>query len=245
MAELKTLDYAPNYAHIIELDITPNEGAPTWAWAQRGITSCVPASQETTVEDAYYHLLGSKETSVTEVKVSIAMTGHRMYGDPAQDFVQSRALLTGDDRKTHYRWTHPDGTILTGECTLSGLVPGSAMGEANNKGDFSYTINFNTVEVEPDSGDKVAMPISVSATDVSVQVGKTVEANAAVSPTDANQRCHYAIDDASIATVDIDGAITGVKAGETMLTIKAASKPSIVGQAKVKVTTTGGSSSQS
>lgn len=236
-ASAKTLDFAPNYAHIIEIDITP-DASPTWAWAQRGITSCVPAAAETTEEDAYYHLLGSTETSVNDVKVSIAMTGHRMYGDPAQDFVQSRALLTGDDRKTRYRWTHPDGTVLTGECSLSGLVPGSAMGDANSKGDFSYTINFNTVEKVPGTGDMTAMPTSVTVSDVTAQVGKSVAASATVAPAGANQKCHYAIEDGTIATVDEDGNVTGVKAGETVLTVKAASKPSVVAQAKVKVGTT-------
>ncbi|MEF9877737.1 MAG: hypothetical protein RR772_12560, partial [Gordonibacter sp.] len=59
MSTSETLDYAPNYAHVIEIDITPEKAEPTWAWAQVGILECKPESDEKTSEDAYFHLLGS------------------------------------------------------------------------------------------------------------------------------------------------------------------------------------------
>ena len=230
----ETLDFAPNHAHVIELDITPEEAAPTWAWAQRGILECVPESDETTSEDPYYHNLGQIATSVDAIKVAIAITGHRLYGDPVQDFVQGRALLVGKDRETNYRWTMPDGTVLTGECTLAELVPGSGMGEANAKGDFGYKICLNTVDTE-NPGEAVLLPKSITATAVTATISKSTPAKASVLPEGANQRCHYAIKDASIATVDQDGNVRGVKAGKTTLTIKAASKPSVHAQCDVTV----------
>lgn len=230
----ETLDFAPNHAHIIELDITPEEASPTFAWAQRGILECAPESDETTSEDAYYHNLGQIATSVDAIKVAIAITGHRMYGDPVQDFVQSRALLTGKDRETHYRWTMPDGTVLTGDCTLADLVPGSGMGEANAKGDFGYKLCLNTVDME-DAGEAVLLPKSITVTAVTAAMGKDTAVKASVLPQGANQRCHYAIGDTSIATVDQDGNVRGVKAGKTTLTVKAASKPSIHAQCDVTV----------
>ena len=230
----ETLDFAPNYAHIIELNITPEEASPTYAWAQRGILECAPESDETISEDAYYHLLGQISTSVDAIKVAVAVTGHRMYGDPVQDFVQSRALLVGKDRETQYRWTMPDGTVLSGDCTLAELVPGSSMGEANAKGDFGYKICLNTVDTEK-PGEGVLLPKSITATAVTVGVSKTTPAKASVTPEGANQRCHYAISDESIATVDQEGNVRGVKAGKTTLTVKAASKPSIHAQCDVTV----------
>lgn len=235
MAEnTETLDFAPNYAHIVELNITPDKPEKTWAWAQRGILECAPESDETTSEDAYYHLLGQIATSVDAVKVAIAMSGHRMYGDPVQDFVQSRALGVGKDRETQYRWTMPDGTVLTGDCTLAELVPGSGMGEANSKGEFAYKICLNTTEVEA-KGESTALPKSVTLAAVTVAVGAETAAQASVLPENANQRCHYAIGDASVATVGADGTVRGVKAGKTTLTVKAASKPSVVAQCDVTV----------
>ena len=231
---IETLDFAPNYAHIIELNITPGDASPTFAWAQRGILECAPESDETTSEDAYYHLLGQVATSIDSIKVAIAMSGHRMYGDPVQDFVQSRALLVGKDRETQYRWTMPDGTLLMGDCTLAELVPGSGMGEANAKGDFGYKICINTVDTVK-TGESTVLPREITATAVTVAVNKDVPAGATVTPAGANQKCHYAIADTSIATVDLDGNVHGVKAGKTKLTIKAASKPSVSTQCEVTV----------
>lgn len=230
----QTLDFAPNYCHVIELDVTPDEATPTWKNALIGITECAPASDETVDEDDYYDNFGFDDTNVSKVKPSLAMTGFRRYGDPVQDFVQSKALSTGKDRKTSYRWTHPDGTYMQGKCTLVDLIPGSGMGEASAKGDFSYTINFDTVDTF-NIGTNILAPTAVTAQDVTATVGASTAVNAEVTPTEANQKCHYAIEDTSIATVDADGNVKGVTAGSTTLTIKAASKPSIVKQVKVTV----------
>lgn len=230
----QTLDFAPNYCHVIELDITPTEATPTWANALVGITECAPASDETVDEDDYYDNFGMDDTNVSKIKPSLAMTGYRRYGDPVQDFVQSKALTTGKDRKTNYRWTQPDGTYLQGKCSLVDLVPGSSMGEASAKGDLSYTINLDTVDVIT-IGTDIYTPEAISAEDVTATVGATTAVDAEVTPEGANSKCHYAIEDTSIATVDADGNVKGVTAGSTVLTIKAASKPSIVKQVKVTV----------
>lgn len=234
MATVQTLDFAPNYCHVLELDVTPDEATPTWKNALVGITECAPASDETVDEDDYYDNFGFDDTNVSKVKPSLALTGYRRYGDPVQDFVQSKALTTGNDRKTSYRWTHPDGTYMQGQCTLVDLIPGSGMGEASAKGDFSYTINLDTVDVL-ENGTSIASPISIDAADVTVALGALSAVTAKVEPEGANQKCHYAVEDTEIATVDTDGNVTGVAVGETTLTIKAASKPSIVKQVKITV----------
>ncbi len=234
MATVQTLDFAPNYCHVLELDVTPDEATPTWKNALVGITECAPASDETVDEDDYYDNFGFDDTNVSKVKPSLALTGYRRYGDPVQDFVQSKALTTGNDRKTSYRWTHPDGTYMQGQCTLVDLIPGSGMGEASAKGDFSYTINLDTVDVL-ENGTSIASPISIDAADVTVTLGALSAVTAKVEPEGANQKCHYAVEDTEIATVDTDGNVTGVAVGETTLTIKAASKPSIVKQVKITV----------
>jgi uncharacterized protein YjdB len=82
-----------------------------------------------------------------------------------------------------------------------------------------------------------ALPEGITASKVSVAMGKTSEVGASVTPASANQKCHYAVADTAIATVDPDGVVTGVKAGTTQLTVKAASKPSIMATVEVAVTT--------
>jgi hypothetical protein len=235
MATTETLDFAPNYCHVIELDVAQSATEHDWRYALRGITSAQPSSDETTNDDTYYHNLGMTETDVEQVKASIDLSGHRMYGDPVQDFVQSLALKTGNDRRTFFRWTMPDGEFLEGSCTLTNIVLGSGMGDANAKGDFSFTIAINEVTAH-EYGDKTSVPESVDASDVSVAVGATASAAATVTPSTANQKCHYAVEDTSVATVDADGVVTGVAAGETRLSVKAASKPSVVKVVTVTVT---------
>lgn len=231
----QTLDFAPNYCHIIELDIAQDATNHDYRYALRGITSAEPSNDESVEEYEYYHSLGMSDSSVEKVKVSIEMTGNRMYGDPVQDFVQSLALETGQARKTYYKWVQPNGEMIEGQCTLSDIVFGSGMGDANARGDFSYTIQIDTVDTH-ETPNASSIPEAITATDVSVKVGESVDAGAKVTPTTANQKCHYGIEDTTIADVDADGNVKGIEVGETTLTIKAASKPSATKQVAVKVT---------
>ncbi len=230
----ETLDFAPNYAHTFEINITPDSDKQTWASALVGITNVVPANEETVSEDAYYNDLGDTDSSVDAVKVSLAFTGHRKYGDPAQDFIQSRALMTKKKRKTDYRWTQPDGTLLEGVLTMADLVPGSAMGDANSKGDFTWTAKLNTIAETPAANE--AMPTGVTVSEVNVTTKTPKQAVASVQPQGCNQKCHFAVQDDTIATVSPDGMVTGLKEGETKLTVKAAACPSVMQTVKVTVT---------
>lgn len=230
----ETLDFAPNYAHVIELNVDPSGSTKKWAYALHGITDVTPSSEETIGEDDFYHNLGMEESEVEKIKIKIELSGKREYGDPVQDFVQSLLLKTGSERKTDYRWTMPDGTYLEGRCTILDIVPGGGMGSASDRGEFSYTIAINSVDGS-EVGNRVDLPTAVTASDVSVTVGATTSVTASVTPATANQKCHYGIADTSIATVNSDGKVTGVAAGSTKLTIKAASKPSIYKQVDVTV----------
>ena len=230
----QTLDFAPNYNHVIELDITPDQTYRTWAYALVGATKCDPSLDETTSDDTYYHNLGSTETDVTAVTETIAITAHRRYGDPCQDFINRLSHKIGKHRKTNYRWTKPDGEYFEGTCTITGIKMG--MGDPNSKGDVQFTISVNTVDVHEEPG-KTLLPegITVSPKPISAAVNAVTEPTYTVTPSGANQKCHFGIEDASIATVDADGKITGISAGTTTLTVKAASLPSVVEQVKVTV----------
>lgn len=230
----ETLDFAPNYAHTFEINITPDSDKVTWANALVGITEAAPASDETVSEDTYYNDLGDTDSSVDAVKVSIAFTGHRKYGDPAQDFIQGRSLMVKKKRVTDYRWVWPDGTTLTGKTTMADLIPGSGMGEATAKGDFTWTAKLNTIELVPATN--ALMPTGVTCGEVSVTTKAPKAVNAQVQPQGCNQKCHYAVADDTVATVSPDGTVTGLKAGTTKLTVKAAAMPSVSTTVDVTVT---------
>ena len=64
---------------------------------------------------------------------------------------------------------------------------------------------------------------SISASDIVVGVGETKDLNATTTPANANNSTlNYASDDAETATVSDTGAVTGIKAGTTDVTITAA-----------------------
>lgn len=235
---MTTLDFAPNYNHVIELDTTPNETYRTWEYALYGATNCDPTPNETSSDETYYHNLGSTETEITAVSWSIAISAHRCYGNALQDFIASLVNSTGKLRKTNYRWTWPDGTYLEGTCTISGIKPG--MGAPNDKGDFQYTISINTIDVyEAPGKNEVPTAITCTPTAPAVAKGSTTQLTIGVTPSGANQKCHFGIEDTSIATIDADGVVTGVEVGETVLTIKAASMPSVVKQVPITVGASG------
>ena len=66
-------------------------------------------------------------------------------------------------------------------------------------------------------------------------VDATEKIVASVTPTDANPKCFYASGNTDIATVDSDGNVKGVAQGETTVTVRAASKPSVMKSVKVTV----------
>ena len=56
-----------------------------------------------------------------------------------------------------------------------------------------------------------------------------------MTPEDANPKCFFASGNTAVATVDSDGNVTGVSQGETTVTVRAASKPSVMKSVNVTV----------
>lgn len=233
--DYEDIGFSLDYSHVVEIDITPRGVQRTWAWLAAGIQNMAPEGNEVIDETPYYNGKGSNAADVTGGQFRIPFSGHRRYGDPAQDFIASLALSYGESRKTNCRYTMPDGTVFEGPVTITDLVPGgNALGDANTKGAFSGTIRFNvTPEITP--GDATKLPQSVSASAVTVEIGEDVEVSPTITPTSASDKCLYAIGDPDIAVVSADGLISGVAEGETELTITAAAKPDVMTRIKVTV----------
>lgn len=228
------LGFARNYANALEINITPEEPTPTWAILSRGITEIAPSPNESTEDKDYYDGYGTPTTDVTSTQIQYEVTGDRCYGDPAQDFIASRALETGDGRKTQFRHTSPNGDVIEGDCTLLNLTPNSGQGEASALGAFTCTIaTAGSPKFTP--ANKLKLPESVTATEVSVAVGEKIQIKATVTPTDANPKCFFASGNTDIATVDSDGNVEGVSEGTCKVTVRCASKPSAMCEVEVTV----------
>lgn len=133
-------------AHVFEIDTTPNGTTPTWAIVAAGFNNADPQPNEELAQDKYLDGGGFGETDVIGAQLVITMTGHRLYGDPAQDYIFGKLLKIGMDRRTKFRWTQPNGTTLTGACTIANISPGS--GDAGAKADVTCEIHFNGMPVE-------------------------------------------------------------------------------------------------
>jgi len=126
--------------YMIEIDTNPENGTESYAKIAKGITSVEPDPNEELAQDTYLDGDGFGETDVTGAQLIVSFDGHRYYGDPAQDYIYSKQMGLGPERRTNFRMTLPDGSEFEGPCTIANIAgPG---GEAGNKGEISFEIHF-------------------------------------------------------------------------------------------------------
>lgn len=112
-----------------------------WASLAAGINNLTPAENDTTANDEYYDGEGFGTSDVTSKRYQFTIAGHRVYGDPGQDFIASKMLAIGDELKTLLRVTFADGSQVYGIVTLTNIVP--AGGQPGAKQTFSVVVVFN------------------------------------------------------------------------------------------------------
>ncbi|MED4904124.1 phage tail tube protein [Parageobacillus thermoglucosidasius] len=127
--------------HLFEINTTPGQLPGNFARVGAGLNNFEPSFNEEVAQDTYLDGDGFAESLVTGAQLVITFSGHRKYGDPAQDFIFSKSFSLGEERKTEFRWTLPDGTIIEGNCTIANIEGPS--GDANAKGEISFEVHFN------------------------------------------------------------------------------------------------------
>lgn len=227
-----------NYQHVLLVDTDPR-GEGDWAYAGPGIESIADNIADVVSTKSYYDMGGSESDNVTGVNSGVTITGDRLRGDKFQDWAVSLAHTKGDERKTRVRQVSPAGEIIEWPtATMKNIKGSSADGNANDNTPFSCEIKFegDPVLIEPEKG--VQLPETVTVADVEVAVGAKVKLSPSVTPEQASAWCLYAVaqNGRGIASVDAEGNVTGISAGETTVTVKCAAKPSVNAQAKVTVT---------
>lgn len=233
MAKDGNIAFASNWTNLFMIDITPGGPSRTFARIGAGINSADPIGDDEVSEEAYYDGEGGSDSEVTGRSSGMSFSGHRCYGDPAQDYIESIEEEAGEARKTTFRMVGPNGRIKEGPATITNIK--TFGGGPKDKSEFSCDIKFNgRPKVTP--GNAKEFPETVTATAVSVAVGATAEVAATVAPSGASTACVYGIEDSEIATVDAMGVVTGVKTGKTKLSVKSAVKPSVTAEVEVTVT---------
>jgi hypothetical protein len=128
-------------AHSFSINTVPGTTPGTLAVIGKGITNVEPSNNEELSQDKYLDGGGFGETDVIGAQTVLSFSGHRFYGDLAQDFIMGLMLKLGDDRRTNFEWTEPDGGKFTGACTIANISGPS--GSAGAKGEISFEIHFN------------------------------------------------------------------------------------------------------
>jgi hypothetical protein len=128
------------YEHKFEIKTVAGDPG-TYSLLAGGINNVEPGNNEELAQDKYLDGGGFGETDVIGGQLTLAFSGHRKYGDAAQDFIFSKSLTLGDSRRTDFRWTQPDGSIFEGSATIASISGPS--GDAGAKGEISFEIHFN------------------------------------------------------------------------------------------------------
>ena len=233
MTKVKSdIAFAQNYQNLYFIDTNPG-GEQKYERIGAGINSATWNPNETVNTVSYYDSEGGTESSVDGVNITGSFSGHRKYGDPAQDYIFSKMGKIGSERTTNAKWVQPNGDTFEGPAKLLNIVPQG--GDPNSKSECSFDVAFDGLPTYT-AGDATTFPTELQASEVSVVEGQTSAVEVTVTPEGAAKQVVFGIDDDSIATVDAEGTVTGVKQGSTRLSIKSAVKPSVVTVIDVEVT---------
>lgn len=139
-------EFLLNFKNKLEIDTSGSTDLDKIASAKfaplaAGITTITPAAADTTDAAAYYDNEGFTDSTVTGKNITFQVAGHRVFGDPAQDYVASKFLSIGDELRTLAQWTDAKGNKVQAVVTLTSIVPFG--GAANAKQTFSFTMAFN------------------------------------------------------------------------------------------------------
>lgn len=131
-------EFSLNNRVLVEVDTTPATSARTYVRLAKGITSAVDSHNDSTDDTAYLDGGGYGNSDVIGKQYTLAVSGHRVIGNPAQDYIVSLQAEFGDDAKTWVRYTRANGHRTTAYVSATEIV--DAGGDANAKTEFS--VNF-------------------------------------------------------------------------------------------------------
>ena len=132
-----------NYQNKYYLNTDPSKtgGSEVWSPLAAGIQNVSWAGNEVIDQTQYYDGGGLASTEVTGGQWVASVSGHRVVGDAAQDFVFGKMLTYGKERKTQLKWERPDSKTVTAEVTIANIA--DAAGDANAKDSISFEIHCN------------------------------------------------------------------------------------------------------
>ena len=156
-------ELAPIYSYKAEIDTTPTGTNRTWAQICAGIDNITEALNETIQQ--YFFLCGNGFAAnyVTGAAPAVTLTGHRVIGDTAQDYIFGKKYALGASRDTHLRLTQTNeagtASVISANVTMVNLSDIS--GATTDGSACSVELRFNG---EPFVGEAWAEVFSVTQT---------------------------------------------------------------------------------
>lgn len=130
----------PNWANTIEIGTSENSG--TWAYAKlcKGIESMEFSENEQNQQ--YFFLCGEgfAHNETTGSAPELVISGRRIVGDAAQDYIAGKQFLLGTNRNSSVKIT-AEGKVITCDCTIGAIT--SFGGSTLDVNAFGCTIRLN------------------------------------------------------------------------------------------------------
>lgn len=112
----------------------------TYSKLCKGITGMTFTENEQNQQNFFLCGEGFADNDVTGAAPELAVTGKRIVGDAAQDYVAGLQFKLGDERRTSVKVT-TGGKVITCDCTIGNIT--SFGGNTLDQNAFGCTIRFN------------------------------------------------------------------------------------------------------
>lgn len=136
-------EFKPVWAEQIEIGTTATSAdPPVWTYAKlcKGIKAINLNINENVVTEQYLCGEGHAHNEVTGMAPQIQVSGDRVEGDAAQDYIAGLQFKLGSDRRSSVKVT-AGGKIITVDCVVSDIV--TFGGNSVDLGPFNCNIRFN------------------------------------------------------------------------------------------------------
>ena len=131
------MGFNPNWANTIEIDTTGSAG---YAKLCEGIEGMTFNSNEQNQQFFFLCGEGFAHNEVTGGAPELQITGRRIKGNAAQDYIAGKQFALGTDRNSVVKIT-AEGQIITCNCSIGDVV--TFGGNTLDVNAFSCTIRFN------------------------------------------------------------------------------------------------------
>lgn len=132
--------FNPVWANSVEIGTSESSG--TWSYSKlcKGIESMTFNANEQNQQYFFICGEGFAHNEVTGGAPELQISGRRIVGDAAQDYIVSKQFALGTDRNSSIKIT-AEGKVITCDCSIGDVV--SFGGSTLDVNTFSCTIRFN------------------------------------------------------------------------------------------------------